>query len=354
MRVTLTRGSMTRSQRDGGLPPDAVVQDEDTILADCQRLIARYHQTGPDALVQIALAPCSPFSVTTSLMQGTAELAARHRVRLHTHLAETADENRYCQDMHGCRPLDCLEQCGWLHRRGLACARRPFPDLGREMTRSQGPGRRCGDPLPVQQPDPRLRPLSGLRPGTSRRCRRAGCRWVGVEQCVQPDAGSARGVPVATGTLRRWNGLVTSDALRWATTGSANCIGRPELGVIRAGAPADLALYRLDELRFSGAEDPLAALVLCGAHRADRVMVGGRWVVERGAIPGLDLTALLHRHNESCAVPGIGVAGRRLGRRGSSLTVRQETHLASRGVQWTPARCREPAKREEHNCVEWA
>jgi 8-oxoguanine deaminase len=86
------------------------------------------------------------------------------------------------------------------------------------------------------------------------------------------------------------------DALRWATSGSASCIGRPELGIIRVGAAADLALFRLDELRFSGAQDPLAALVLCGAHRADRVMVGGRWVVEDGAIPGLDLAVLLRRH----------------------------------------------------------
>ena len=94
MRVTVTRGSMDRSQKDGGLPPDSVVQDEDTILADSERLIARYHQAGPDAMVQIALAPCSPFSVTTSLMRSSATLAARHGVRLHTHLAETADENR--------------------------------------------------------------------------------------------------------------------------------------------------------------------------------------------------------------------------------------------------------------------
>jgi ABC-type uncharacterized transport system permease subunit len=115
IRVTVTRGSMNRSQRDGGLPPDDVVQDEDTILADSERLIARYHQTGPDALVQVALAPCSPFSVTTSLMRKSAELAARTGVHLHTHLAETEDENRFCQDLHGCRPLDYLEQCGWLH-----------------------------------------------------------------------------------------------------------------------------------------------------------------------------------------------------------------------------------------------
>ncbi|HXQ03322.1 MAG TPA: amidohydrolase family protein, partial [Bradyrhizobium sp.] len=117
VRVLLTRGSMNRSQRDGGLPPDSVVQDEDTILADSERVVARHHQRGEDAMVQIALAPCSPFSVTTSLMRATAALADRLDVRLHTHLAETEDENKFCQQMHGCRPLDYLEQCGWLNAR---------------------------------------------------------------------------------------------------------------------------------------------------------------------------------------------------------------------------------------------
>ena len=114
LRVLLTRGSMNRSQRDGGLPPDSVVQDEDTILADSERVVARHHQRGEDAMVQIALAPCSPFSVTTSLMSATAALAEKLDVRLHTHLAETEDENKFCEQMHGCRPLDYLERCGWL------------------------------------------------------------------------------------------------------------------------------------------------------------------------------------------------------------------------------------------------
>jgi 8-oxoguanine deaminase len=109
MRALLTRGSMNRSQRDGGLPPDSVVQDEDTILADSERVVAKHHQRGEDAMVQIALAPCSPFSVTTSLMKKTAELAERLDVRLHTHLAETEDENRFCEQIHNCRPLDYLE-----------------------------------------------------------------------------------------------------------------------------------------------------------------------------------------------------------------------------------------------------
>jgi 8-oxoguanine deaminase len=94
-----------------------VVQDEDTILADSERVVARYHETGPDATVQIALAPCSPFSVTTSLMKATAELAKRLDVRMHTHLAETEDENRFCQQLYKCRPLDYLEDCGWLNER---------------------------------------------------------------------------------------------------------------------------------------------------------------------------------------------------------------------------------------------
>src|SRR3954464_3320864 len=117
LRVLLTRGSMNRSQRDGGLPPDSVVQDEDTILADSARVVARHHQRGEDAMVQIALAPCSPFSVTTSLMRSTAMLAERLDIRLHTHLGETEDENRYCEEIYRCRPLDYLEQCGWLHAR---------------------------------------------------------------------------------------------------------------------------------------------------------------------------------------------------------------------------------------------
>src|SRR6202522_4141513 len=117
LRVLLTRGSMNLSQRDGGLPPDSVVQDEDTILADCERVVQRHHQGGEGAMVQIALAPCSPFSVTTSLMKSTAALADRLDVRMHTHLAESEDENRFCQELYKCRPLDYLEECGWLNDR---------------------------------------------------------------------------------------------------------------------------------------------------------------------------------------------------------------------------------------------
>jgi 8-oxoguanine deaminase len=292
IRVTVTRGSMNRSQRDGGLPPDTVVQDEDTILTDSERLIARYHQTGSDALVRVALAPCSPFSVTTSLMRKSAELAARHGVRLHTHLAETADEDRFCQEMHGCRPLDYLEQCGWLHDRVWLAHGVHFDAA--EMARLARAGvavTHC--------------PCSNQILGSGH-CPVCDLEQAGVPVGLGVDGSASNNgsnlmqeVRAAFLVQRGRYGVERVshlDALRWATTGSAACIGRPELGVIAPGAQADLALFRLDELRFSGALDPLAALVLCGAHRADRVMVGGRWVVEDGAIPGLDLSALMRRH----------------------------------------------------------
>jgi len=292
IRVTVTRGSMNLSQRDGGLPPDSVVQDEDTILADSERLIARYNQSGPDAMVQVALAPCSPFSVTTSLMRSSAELAARHGVRLHTHLAETADEDRFCQDMYGCRPLDYLEQCGWLHDNvWLAHGVHFDAAVMTRMARAGVAVTHC--PCSNQILGSGHCPVCDLE--------QAGVHvGLGVDGSASNNASNLMQEVRAAFLLQRGRYGVERvshlDALRWATTGSAACIGRPELGRIAAGAPADLALFRVDELRFSGAGDPLAALVLCGAHHADRVMVGGRWVVEDGAIPGLDLSGLIRRH----------------------------------------------------------
>jgi 8-oxoguanine deaminase len=298
IRVVLTRGSMNRSQKDGGLPPDAVVQDEDTILADSERLIAKHHDPAEGAMVQVALAPCSPFSVTTSLMKRTAELAARTGVRLHTHLAETADEDRFCQETLGCRPLDYLEQCGWLHDRTWLAHGIHFDDAEAERLGRAGVAVAhcpCSNQI--------------LASGTCRVCtlEAAGVAvGLGVDGSASNDGSNLMQEVRAAFLLQRSKygvGKVShKDALRWATAGSARCIGRGELGTIRVGAAADLALFTLDEPRFSGAGDPLAAVVLCGAHRADRVMVGGRWVVEDGAVVGLDLAALMQRHGAAAAV----------------------------------------------------
>ncbi len=170
LRVLLTRGSMNLSQRDGGLPPDSVVQDEDTILADSKRVVARYHEAGEGAMVQIALAPCSPFSVTTSLMRATAELAKRLDVRLHTHLAETEDENRFCLELYKCRPLDYLEDCGWLNTRTWLAHGVHFNDSEIEPACARRHHRRA---LRLQQSDAGVRHLSGVRHGRRRDARRS-------------------------------------------------------------------------------------------------------------------------------------------------------------------------------------
>ncbi len=292
LRVVLTRGSMNLSQRDGGLPPDSVVQDEDTILADSERLIARYHDPDPDAMVQIALAPCSPFSVTTSLMSATAALADRTGVRLHTHLAETADEEAFCLSTFGCRPLDYLERCGWLTDRTWLAHGIHFD--ADEITRMAKAGT-CVTHCPCSN--------QILASGTCRVCEMEAAGMsvgLGVDGSASNNASNLMQEVRAAFLLQRSRYGVEKvshkDALRWATEGSAACIGRPELGRIAVGAQADLALFTLDELRFSGALDPVAAVVVCGAHTADRVMVAGRWVVEHGTIPGLDMTALIQRH----------------------------------------------------------
>jgi len=293
LRVLLTRGSMNLSQRDGGLPPDSVVQDEDAILADSERVVARYHEAGQGATVQIALAPCSPFSVTTSLMRSTADLAARLNVRMHTHLAETEDENRYCQEAHHCRPLDYLENCGWLNDRVWLAHGIHFDAA--EMKRLARAGTTISHcPCSNQT----------LASGTCPVCamEEAGVKiGIGVDGSASNDGSNLMQEVRAAFLLQRSRYGVKAvshiDALRWATKGSAACVGRTDIGEIAVGKMADLALFKLDELRFSGSGDPLAALVLCGAHRADRVMVGGRWIVKDGKIPNLDLDELMKRHS---------------------------------------------------------
>jgi len=293
---------MNRSQRDGGLPPDSVVQDEDTILADSARVVAKHHERGEEAMVQIALAPCSPFSVTTSLMRKTAELAEKLDVRLHTHLAETEDENKFCEQIHNCRPLDYLEQCGWLNSRTWLAHGIFFNT--HEMKRLSGAKTTishcaCSNQLLA----------SGCSPVCEMEEAGVGI-GLGVDGSASNDASNLMQEVRAAFLLQRarYGVLKVShkDALRWATKGSAACVGRPELGEIAVGKAADLALFKLDELRFSGHGDPVAALVLCGAHRADRVMVAGKWAVIDGAIPGLDVGDLSRRHSAAARAMHAG------------------------------------------------
>jgi 8-oxoguanine deaminase len=294
MRMTVTRGSMNLSVKDGGLPPDSVVQDEDAILADSERVIAKYHETGEGARIQVALAPCSPFSVTRSLMKKTGELAARHGCRLHTHLAETHDEDRFCKERFGMGPLDYLEDCGWLSDRTWLAHGIHFSDSEIARLGTHGTGV-CHCPtsnMVLASGQCRTRELEAAGAPVG----------LGVDGSASNDNSNLmEGVRHALMINRlTYDATVTHlDALRWATEGSARCLGRADIGVVAPGKQADLALFTLDDLRFSGAGDPLAALVLCGAHHADRVMIAGEWTVIDGHPLRVDVARLRREHGRA-------------------------------------------------------
>ena len=303
MRMTISRGSMNLSVKDGGLPPDSVVQDQDSILADCERVLGRYHETstrfgGPVPSIQIALSPCSPFSVTPQLMKATAELAERFDCRLHTHLAETKDENNYCLEVMNKRPLDLLEDVGWLSNRVWLAHGIHFSDDEYKRLGHAGTGvSHC--------PTSNAILASGFCPVLPLEAFGVPV-GLGVDGSASNDSSNMMEAvrhALMVNRLREGTAATVThlDALRWATEGSAACLGRSQdLGRLAVGYAADMALFLLDDLRFSGAHDPLAALVLCGAHHADRVMIGGQWRLVDGLPLGLDLDELRYAHGQ-CA-----------------------------------------------------
>ncbi|MEB4593211.1 8-oxoguanine deaminase [Candidatus Thiothrix sp. Deng01] len=295
MRVTLTRGSMSLGQEQGGLPPQHTVQQESVILEDSERVIRAYHDPGEGSRLQIALAPCSPFSVTTELMQASAELAAQHQVRLHTHLAETLDEEAFCLKNFGMRTVDYLESVGWLHERTWLAHGIHFDDGEIQRLGAAGVG-------VCHCPNSNMMLASGI------------CRTLELEA-----AGSPVGLGVDGSASNDHSNLISEvrqamylqrlrygagrvshfDAYRWATAGSARVLGRSDIGEIALGKQADLALFKLDELRFSGSHDPLAALLLAGAQQADRVMIAGQWKVTDGRLVDTDIQELMSAHRQA-------------------------------------------------------
>ena len=292
IRVVLTRGSMSLSVEDGGLPPRSVTESEETILAESEWLIGRYHDEAPHAMRQIALAPCSPFSVTRELMRETAQLARAHGVRLHTHLGETRDENAFCVAKLGVRPLDYLEDVDWLADDVWLAHGIHFTQAEIERLGAAGAG-------VCHCPSSNMVLASGICPVND--LLSAGARvGLGVDGSASNDSSNLiQEVRQALliGRLRYGAESVTHQSvLRLATRGGADLLGRPELGELRPGAAADIALFDLDELRFSGHGDPLAALVLCGASRVSDLMVAGGWRVRDGELRDVDLDALMHEH----------------------------------------------------------
>ncbi|WED75053.1 8-oxoguanine deaminase [Aeromonas allosaccharophila] len=297
MRAMLTRGSMSLGEDDGGLPPRHTVQGQQQILDDSLRLVRQCHQRGAGAQIQIALAPCSPFSVTEEIMVESAKLAAELDVRLHTHLVETLDEEAFCLERFGLRTVDYLEKVGWLgDRTWLAHGIHFNPD---EIARLGAAGTGvCHCPVS------NMRLASGICPTLDLEAAGAPV-GLGVDGSASNDASNLMQEARQALYLQRLRygaeRITPRKVLEWATRGSAKLLGRGDLGELLPGKQADLALFKLDDLRFSGSHDPIAALILCGADRADRVMVGGKWRVVDGAIEGLDIERLIARHKLAAA-----------------------------------------------------
>ena len=292
LRMTVTRGSMGISEKDGGIQPDSIVQDSDTILEDSERVLRLYHDQKAGAMIRVALAPCSPLAVPKRVMEGSAELAERFDARLHCHLCQSPDEDVYAMQAFGKRSVDILEEAGWLTSRTWVAHGIYFDPAEIERLGRAGVGvSHCAasDMLFAQGICPTVDlEAAGVAIG------------LGVDGSASNDSSNMMEAvrhSMMLGRLRYGPSAVTPyDALRWGTQGSARCLGRDDIGAIGVGMQADLALFTLDEPRFSGAQDPIAALALCGAHRADRVMVAGRWRVIDGAPEGVDLKALIAKH----------------------------------------------------------
>ena len=289
IRVHLTRGSMSLGEDQGGLPPRTTIQTDREILDDSQRLIKAYHQYEDGAMTRIALAPCSPFSVSEELMRATADLAQELDVRLHTHLAETHDETNFCIKMFGVRPVDYLERVGWLNNRTWLAHGIHFNDeeiarLGKAHVGI------------AHCPSSNMLLASGQCPTLALQA--AGCPvGLGVDGSASNDGSNMIGEVRQALLLQRLRygaeEITHQKAFEWATIGSAGCLGRNDIGEIAVGKQADIALFKLDEIRFAGAGSPVAAILLCGATKADKVMVAGKWRVLEGQIVGVDMNQLM-------------------------------------------------------------
>ena len=304
VRMTMTRGSMSLGTDDGGLPPQNTVQHEDIILADSERVIKRYHNAAEGSMLQVALAPCSPFSVTPELMRHSATLAAEHEVMLHTHLAETIDEENFCVQRFGLRTVDYLDSVGWLGPQTWLAHGIHFNTDEIQRLGAAGTGI-------CHCPTSNMMLASGIAP--VQELEAAGCPvGIGVDGSASNDGSNMiQEVRQALYLQRLKYGAQVShfDAYRWATEGSAKMLGRSDIGSLVVGKQADIAFFKLDEMRFSGSHDPLAALLLCGAHKAEHVMVAGRWRVKKGLIEGLDVSPLLQQHGAAAKALATKISG---------------------------------------------
>ena len=299
MRFSPCRGSMSLSRKDGGLPPDTVVQDEETILSDSERVILRFHDPAPLAMRKVALGPCSPFSVTETLMRDSARLARRHGVRLHTHLAETADENDFCIRKYGVRPVQLMERCEFIGPDVFYAHGIHFTDGELGVLREQGAQvAHC--------------PTSNMRLGSGIcRVRDMLDRGIPVSLAVDGSAsndssdflGEMRNALLLQRVARGSGALTAREVLAMATATGAAVLGFGKIGRIAPGFAADLAIFDVGRMEYSGSlSDPLAAILFAGYdHGTDYTICNGRLVVEKGMLTGIDEGELARTANEISA-----------------------------------------------------
>lgn len=291
-RLVASRGSMDLGVSDGGLPPDELVEEIDALLADTERLADELHEAGPGARIQIAVAPCSPFSVTGRLMSESAELARRLGLQLHTHLAETVEEEAYCRELYGCTPVEYLDSLGWLDG-DVWCAH--CVHLSRaEIARFAETGTGV-----AHCPTSNLRLGAGVAP--VRELVDAGVRvGLGVDGSASNERSHLFGEVKQALLVARGRGgptaMTAREAFRLVTRGGASVLGRDDIGSIEPGKQADLAVWATDGLELGGAADPVAGLVFAGAHRVDRLYVGGELVVRGGALVRADEAEIARAH----------------------------------------------------------
>ncbi len=295
IRFHASRGSMSLGESDGGLPPDRVVEDEAAILKDTQRAIETYHDPGPYAMLRIVVAPCSPFSVTQDLMRESAALARAYGVHLHTHLAETEDEEAFCLETFGYRPVGYAEELGW---------------IGDDVWFAHGVH---VNPMEIQRmaathtgvahcPGSNMRLGSGIAP--VRAYLDAGVPvGLGVDGSASNDSShllaEARLAMLLQRVMGAPAGLTAKEALWIATRGGAEVLGRDDIGQLAPGKAADFIGLRLDTLGYAGGavHDPLAATVFCQPQGVDLSVINGRVVVESGTLRTAEVPALVEQHN---------------------------------------------------------
>jgi cytosine/adenosine deaminase-related metal-dependent hydrolase len=288
VRIVAARGSMDLGQSDGGLPPDSLVEPLDEILADTERLAGLADRDR----VGLAVAPCSPFSVTTRLMEESAQLARRLGLQLHTHLAETVEEDAYCRELYGCTPVEYLERVGWVENDVWCahCVHLSETDVHAFGTRGVGVAH-C--------PTSNLRLGAGVAP--VRKLVDAGVRvGLGVDGSASNERSDLFAEVKQALLVARGRGggeaMTARQALRLGTRGGAEVLRRDDIGSLEPGKRADLAIWRTDGLEFGGADDLVANLVLSGSHRVDRLIVGGEDVVRSGVLVGADEQEIAREH----------------------------------------------------------